>query len=217
MPPRSEAELLARAYDLVGRTLGEIARELEVSFGTDSVHTKGKLGVLIERALGANAGAGAVHDFPDLGVELKTIPVDEERRPRESTFVCTIALREAETVTWESSWLRAKLARVLWVPIATPRGSAWFERTVLGPLLWSPTPTQEEGLRADFEDLMGKIAIGRIEALTAREGRWLQVRPKAATGRVRTMMIGAEGEVILTVPRGFYLRASFTRALLAGG
>src|SRR6185312_4630377 len=106
-PPGSEGELLARAYGLTGRTLGEIARELDVTFGLDSVHTKGKLGDLIERALGATAGTGAVHDFPGLAVELKTIPVDDALRPRESTFVCTIALREAETVEWESSWVRA--------------------------------------------------------------------------------------------------------------
>ncbi|MEO6574127.1 MAG: MutH/Sau3AI family endonuclease, partial [Polyangiaceae bacterium] len=155
-----------------------------MTFGADTVHTKGKLGVLIEDALGANAGSGAVHDFPGLGVELKTIPVDEERRPRESTFVCTIALREAESVEWESSWVRAKLGRVLWVPIETPKTSPWQERTVLEPLLWSPSPDEEAGLRADFEELMGMIAIGQIEALTARDGRWLQVRPKAATGRV---------------------------------
>jgi DNA mismatch repair protein MutH len=214
-PPGSEAELLARAYGLVGRTLGEIGSELAVTFGADTVHTKGKLGELVERALGASGGTGAVHDFPGLGVELKTIPVDAELHPRESTFVCTIALRDAESVEWESSWVRAKLARVLWVPIETPRTSPWQERTVLEPLLWSPSPEQEAGLRADFEELMGTIAIGRIEALTARDGRWLQVRPKAATGSVRTTVIGLEGEVIRTIPRGFYLRASFTRALLA--
>ena len=43
----------------------------------------------------------------------------------------------------------------------------------------------------------------------------LQVRPKAATGRTRTFSFGPEGEWIATVPRGFYLRASFTRALLS--
>ena len=61
---------------------------------------------------------------------------------------------------------------------------------------------------------MGAIGAGNVEALTARTGRWLQVRPKAATGRTRTFSFGPEGEWIATVPRGFYLRASFTRALL---
>ena len=42
-----------------------------------------------------------------------------------------------------------------------------------------------------------------------------QLRPKAAHGRVRTTVAGAEGERIATVPRGFYLRARFTGAILA--
>lgn len=213
-PPRSEAELVARAHALAGRTLLDIARELDVSFSDDAVRTKGKLGTLIERALGAGAGSGAVHDFPGLGVELKTIPVDRQGRPRESTFVCTIAIRDTENAAWESSWVRAKLSRVLFVPIETESASRWSERTVLSPLLWSPTQEQEAALRADFDDLIGKIATGNIEALTAREGRALQVRPKARSGAARARMIGQDGEVIATVPRGFYLRATFTRTLL---
>ena len=53
-----------------------------------------------------------------------------------------------------------------------------------------------------------------IEELTAHRGRWLQVRPKARDGSVRTIAWGSEGEAIATVPRGFYLRARFTAALL---
>ena len=73
---------------------------------------------------------------------------------------------------------------------------------------------QERVLRGDFEEIMGAIGAGRIEELTARIGRYLQVRPKAAHGRVRTVSFGPEGEWIATVPRGFYLRARFTSALL---
>jgi DNA mismatch repair protein MutH len=70
-------------------------------------------------------------------------------------------------------------------------------------------------LRGDFDDVVGLIGIGRIEELTAHRGRWLQVRPKARDGSVRTIAWGGGGEAIATVPRGFYLRARFTGAVLA--
>jgi DNA mismatch repair protein MutH len=41
------------------------------------------------------------------------------------------------------------------------------------------------------------------------------VRPKARHGSARTVAFGGEGEAIATVPRGFYLRARFTGAILA--
>jgi DNA mismatch repair protein MutH len=70
-------------------------------------------------------------------------------------------------------------------------------------------------LRDDYDEIMGRIGAGGIEMLSARVGRWLQLRPKAADGAARTMAPGVDGELVATVPRGFYLRAMFTRAILA--
>jgi len=210
-------DLLAKARALEGKTVGEIADAMLVDTRGEAVRTKGTPGAILERALGAT-GTGKVVDFPDLGVELKTIPVDEKGAPAESTYVCTLSLADAETQEWESSWVRAKLARVLFVPLvgAGQKGDvAWTERRVGVPVLWSPTREQEDVLRGDFDDVVGLIGIGRIEDLTAHRGRWLQVRPKARDGSVRTVAWGAGNEAIETVPRGFYLRTRFTRAILA--
>jgi len=213
-PPRDEAELRHRAERLAGLTIARVASTLGLGAPEKGVHGKGKVGELIERALGASAGPSAAPDFPHLGIELKTIPVDGSGKPVESTFVCTISLADADMACWETSLVRTKLAHVLWLPIIGERGGSAAERRVGAPLFWRPTATQEAVLRADFDDAMGLIGIGGIEALTACAGRWLQVRPKAATGRSRTWSFGPEGERIPTVPRGFYLRARFTAALL---
>ncbi len=215
-PPASEGELRDRARWLAGRTIAELALALGVRPPQAGVHGKGKIGDLIERALGAAAGSAPLPDFAHLGIELKTIPVDLHGIPRESTFVCTISLADAERAEWETSVARAKLQHVLFVPVVGGVGLSSGERKIGSPLFWRPTREQESVLRADFDEAMGLVGAGGIEALTARTGRWLQVRPKARTGRVRTICFGPEGEWIATVPRGFYLRASFTRALLAG-
>ena len=213
-PPASEDELRDRALWLAGRSVGELASALGLGAPVSGVRGKGKAGDLLEKALGAEAGSAAIPDFPGLGIELKTIPVNAAGQPRESTFVCTISLADAERARWETSVAHAKLAHVLFVPLIGDGKKASNERLIGAPLFWRPTPRQEAVLRADFEDAMGIIGAGGIEAITARSGRWLQVRPKAATGRVRTISFGPEGEWIKTVPRGFYLRATFTAAIL---
>jgi DNA mismatch repair protein MutH len=213
-PPSDEGDLLERAAWIAGRTLGELARALQIAVPPAGSRGKGKMGSLVERALGAEAGSLSMPDFPRLGVELKTIPIDGSGSPRESTFVCSIALGDAEHAAWITSAARAKLARVLFVPIVVAAEDDVAERRIGRPFLWRPTPDQEAVLRDDFETAMGIIGAGGIEALTARTGRWLQVRPKAATGSVRTFSFGPEGEWIATVPRGFYLRTTLTRALL---
>ncbi len=212
--PRSVDELLARARAIEGVSLGELLRRLGCEASTDPVRTKGSAGETLERALGATGGSSKVHDFPELGVELKTIPVTSAGVPLESTYVCTLSLGDADAQEWDTSWVRAKLARVLFVPLIGPHGLAWQERVVGAPLLWSPTREQDDVLRGDFDDVVGLVGVGRIEELTAHRGRWLQVRPKARDGSVRTIAWGSDGEAIGTVPRGFYLRARFTGALL---
>lgn len=62
---------------------------------------------------------------------------------------------------------------------------------------------------------MDMIVLGQVERITARHGEVLQLRPKAANARALTEAIGARGEPILTLPRGFYLKKNFTQALLA--
>jgi DNA mismatch repair protein MutH len=213
-PPKDEAELARRAAALEGATLGDVARRVGLAFGAEGVRTKGKGGEIVERALGATGGSAKVHDFPALAIELKTIPTDERGHPHESTYVCTLPMDDVDRVEWETSWVRRKLARVLWVPLVAPHDAAHAARRIGRAQLWSPTPEQDAILRTDFEDALGAIALGHVEALTAHAGRWLQVRPKARDGAARTMSWGREGERIPTTPRGFYLRASFTAAIL---
>ncbi len=204
-PPRDLDELGARVRALEGLSVAE----LDVDGARSQLHRKGKTGQLIERALGATAGSAGIPDFPELGVELKTVPLDARGRPTESTFLASFAVAEADTLEWQTSSLRHKLSHVLWVPIVDDGAG----RRIGSPVFWRPTPEQNEVLRRDFEDLVGLVAIGRIEDLTAHLGRWLQVRPKAAHGRARTRAYGPDGP-LLTLPRGFYLRARVTEALL---
>lgn len=213
LPPRSLQELQARAAWLTGRTLEELRRLYDAECAGPMLHRKGKTGQLIECALGASAGSQSAPDFVKLGVELKTIPVDSQGRPRESTFVCSFSVADAEDAEWASSSVRGKLAHVLFVPVLRD-GRDDRASTLGAPLFWQPSEEQEAVLRADFDDLAGMIAIGQVEAVTAKLGKWLQVRPKAAHGRVRTRAYGPDGEYLETIPRGFYLRARFTGALL---
>ncbi len=214
MPPASVAELLARARALEGLSVGALVHAVGYDATSDPVRSKGSAGETLERALGATGGSTRALDFPGIGVELKTIPVTAEGAPLESTYVCTLSLADAESQEWETSWVREKLARVLFVPLVGAHGLPWQERVIGRACLWSPSAEQEAILRADFDDIVGLIGIGRIEELTAHRGRWLQVRPKARDGSARTLAWGAEGEPIATVPRGFYLRTRLTSALL---
>lgn len=214
-PPTDEHQLFQRAEALSGFTLGELATRAGWNIPADLKRVKGWVGMLLEFYLGASAGSKPEQDFADIGIELKTIPISAQGKPLETTFVCVAPLTGNSGITWESSHVRHKLARVLWVPVEGERQIPLAQRRVGAPLLWSPNEEEEELLRRDWEELMDLIVLGKVETITARHGEVLQLRPKAANSRALTEAIGEHGQPIMTLPRGFYLKKTFTGPMLA--
>ncbi len=214
-PPESEAELFERARGLAGRSLGEVSAELGVACPDTLKRAKGFVGMLLERALGATAGSKDVPDFPDLGVELKSLPVDGQGKPRESTFVCTMPLSDVAEMQWMGSRVQRKLARVLFVPVEATPEVAIAARRIGGPILWTASVEEEAALRRDWDELAGLVGAGHVESVTAHLGEYLQVRPKAAHSKVRTLAPGGDDGLVSVNPKGFYLRTKFTAAIVA--
>ena len=161
---------------------------------------KGWTGKLFDRALGVSGTNRPQPDFPELGVELKTIPIDRRGQPRESTFVCSAPLSALHTLTWEQSRVRSKVACILWIPVEAEASIPLGERRAGSPLLWRPSDEEEAALKRDWEDIAAMIAEGFTDAISATRGEILQLRPKGAN---------AESE-----RRGFYLRRRFTATIL---
>ena len=214
-PPQNETILIRRAVNLSGKTLGAIAAQHGTQCPPDLKRHKGWVGQLIEWILGASAGSRAEPDFPQLGIELKTIPVDETGKPRESTYVCVAPLDGSMATRWEESWVCRKLAKVLWIPIITDPETPLADRRIAAPKLWCPNTREAHLLQSDWEGLAELIATGSIWQMDAFKGEVLQLRPKGANKNDLVWAIDEEGQWVQTVPRGFYLRPSFTRTLLA--
>lgn len=209
--PQTRRELELRAEALDGRNVAEVAAALAWELPVDARRAKGFVGQLVEAALGADPLAGDMPDFPGLAVELKTVPMSRKGRPAESTFCCSIAMAVADHAQWETSRLKKRLACVLWLPVQAAAVAPLAKRRFGRARFWSPSPIQLDALRADWEDLMG--AIGAGSPPSAHEGRLLQVRPKAASSRDRTLAPGADGPR-RSLPLGFYLRTSFVADIL---
>ena len=205
---------MARAQAIAGQSVAALAAGQGVAVRSESRRAKGWAGQLIEAYLGASAGSLSEPDFQLIGVELKTIPVSADGVPRESTYVCTVPLMGGAALHWRDSNVQRKLARVLWVPVISDAGTDPGDRTLGWPLLWSPSPAQAVALEADWRELMDMVCLGELESISAHHGTCLQIRPKAADSRARRWGIGESGEAVRTLPRGFYLRPSFTRAIL---
>lgn len=214
LPPSSIDELLTRCQRIAGLSLGELAALAGVQVPENLQRHKGWQGQLLELWLGASAGSRPQQDFPELGVELKTVPIDANWQPIETTYVCYAPLLNRPGIRWHTSNVRNKLSQVLWLPIEGDRKIPVAHRRVANALLWSPDEHEDAVLQKDWEELTEMIVLGQVEQITARHGNALHIRPKAANGSVQTDALGPEGQKIRTRPRGFYLRKTFTRQIL---
>lgn len=94
MTPQTEQELLQRAQAIAGLRFADLAQSLHMPVPPDLKRDKGWVGMLIETALGATAGSKAEQDFAHLGIELKTLPINAQGMPLETTFVSLAPLTQ---------------------------------------------------------------------------------------------------------------------------
>ncbi len=212
--PRNLQDLQSRCQQIAGKTIGHLAEELKLRVPNNLLQAKGWIGQLLEAALGASATSKAIVDFPELGVELKTIPISSGGKPLESTYVCTVQTN-ANAYQWRDSWVYQKLRHVLWVPFVADDNLPIPQRIIVQPFLWQMDPAMENILRTDWEELMDLLMLGEGKKLSAKFGTFLHIRPKAANNRILVDYLEHDGNHTKIVPKGFYLRTSFTQRLLA--
>ena len=182
------------------------------------VRTKGWSGQVIEHELGVAVGGARGPDFEALGIELKTVPVTPALVPLESTAVCQIDPIAIAGESWETSYVRAKLARVLFVALEVPPGARSVgDRRVAAVRLWAPARDEEAALRADFELFVREyFRRGRAAEITGHLGERAAGAPEGPRRRrpARRLRRGRAARRA-SARCGFYLRPAFVARILA--
>lgn len=207
------SQILDKALELEGFTFSQLARVLNLSVPSDSKHAKGWLGQAVELFLGAKAGSLPIPDFPELKLELKTLPINAKGRVMESTYVTTLPLLGDYSLHWEQSPCFQKLQLVLWIPIEGDKSIIYGHRRIGRAILWQPNDEQYPILKKDWEDITDMVIQGHIEKIHGGLGQYLHVRPKAADATSLTYALNEQSEIIQTIPRGFYLRSQLTQEI----
>lgn len=211
--PKSLAELKHRLDAIKGVSLEDICRQLDIAMPENSTRGKGFTGQVIEYVLGADAKTLPLPDFRDFALELKTLPVDANLKPLESTFLCHANLNPVTHIPFEKSALYKKTRCMLFVFILSPDDKELGHRRILGYYFFMPDKDELETIKADYDELMDMVCQGRAHEINARIGTIVQMRPKAASGRELTQIVDRFGQIAYTRPRGFYMRRSFTQAM----
>lgn len=209
----NENNLLKHAKSMNGYSINELSVKYNIQLKKNTKN-KGYLGNIIENFFGLQNNNKPIKDFYSLGIELKTIPINDKGIPLESTFICSVPLIRNSGLIWNTSYVRYKINRILWIPIEKNKSTNITEYRVKYPFLWSPNYEEEKKIKTDWNEIMDMVVLGKIKNISSQYGEILFVKTKANSKKNYTQAIGEDGQPILTIPKGFYLRKKFTYLLL---
>lgn len=205
--------ILNKAKSLRGYTLEDLGNYLKIKFPLDQqnlLNAKGLTGQIIEILLEATANSKPLPDFPELKLEIKTLPITLLGHPLETTYVCTAPLLpKSDAFDFKKSVVYKKLSKVLWIPIIVNDN----KRTIGNAFIWEPTTDELLLIERDWLELTQMLYLGDLDKVNSHFGEILQIRPKAADSTALTAGLNQEGQKINTLPRGYYLRTSYTEKI----
>src|SRR5438128_2640357 len=107
----TRAEILARATDMQGKTLGELAGGALTPI-VSGTRTRGDVGAIVEAWFGIPPNSVQGADFPGAGIELKTVPLagsGNAQTVKERTFLTMVDYEGLVRETWSTAAIRHKL------------------------------------------------------------------------------------------------------------
>src|SRR5438552_10406230 len=207
----SEAEIVARANRLPGKTLGDLGAS-----GLSPlpyVQAKREVGQAVESFFGIPPNPNPEPDFPAAGIELKVVPLIRPTRKtlrvKERTFLSMIDYGSLIKETWETAKVRKKLDLLL-VYYEHLENQPRVEFPVLRVIRWTPSGGVEELLRQDWERAQRKVMMGRAHELSESDGLIMGPSTKGVgRGQTRPQPLSD----IQAVPRAWALKPAFTQNL----
>lgn len=204
--------MLEFSLNLIQPYIGQRMCEIAQIKGFALKNRKGDIGQIVEQLFGVKPSSYAGPDLPELGIEIKTLPVNLCGAVIENTYVNKISLPFRET-DFEHSCLWQKIKKIIFVPVIGDKQDKLENRRLGQPFIWEASGGEFRQLKQDWLDLTQYLRLGMWTLINSKLGEILHIRPKAAHGRDLSTF-DALGQEHCILPMGFYLRKSFTQLLI---
>ncbi|CAC9604514.1 hypothetical protein BHECKSOX_146 [Bathymodiolus heckerae thiotrophic gill symbiont] len=115
-----EQELLDKIGKYVGKTIGEISKELNILIPS----AKNAIPVIINKIIGFQGAKSKIKEFEQVGILIKTIPIRMiDLKLYEAVSFPAIKFLEFEKEEWCNSLLSEQLTRIFFIPVSRDKSS----------------------------------------------------------------------------------------------
>ena len=211
--PENEEDLIKRAFSLTGKKIVELCEPFNKFFNEKSKKSKGYLGKILEMYLGASAGNLPIPDFPNLKIELKILPLNKNMLPKSNVKICYNSNMPTQSnYKWDSSIVKLKLNKVLWIPIEADSSIPLRERRICHPFL-SHLKDYENIIKEDYKNITYFLFSGKMEYISANLGKYL-ILQSISSNKNLTNYFNFDGDLIRTNFKAFYLKKNYLRKII---
>lgn len=190
-------EYMRPLFDIIsnskGKTIGEIKDELNIE---RSKMVKGASGLIVENLLGIENNNRDEADIPEIGCEIKILPLQKNRdgsiKAKEPTAIQMINYMEVAKETWETAKLRGKIALTFWVVYLVKKNGKSLNQNdyVIVDYFW----TILQMYKMVYSKRIGKRykATSKKVVLTNYLAAWvfiLNLKQKAQITKIRRMLL----------------------------
>lgn len=211
-------ELMRPLFDIIstskGKTIGQIKDELSIE---RSKMVKGASGLIVESLLGIENNNRPGADLPEIGCEIKILPLQKNRdgviKAKEPTAIQMINYMEVAKETWETAKLRGKIALTFWVVYLAKKDGKSLNQNdyiIVDYFLDHPSDFQNGKFKKDWEEIQEYIKTGRADQLSCSMGEYLEPKTKGANNQDKTDAPDGKGGTIKARRRAFYYKKNYT-------
>lgn len=201
-----------------GKTIGQIKEELHIE--RDKM-VKGASGLIVENLLGIPNNNRSEADIPEIGCEIKILPLQKNRngdiKAKEPTAIQMINYMEVEKETWETAKLRTKINLTFWIVyLAKHNGKSLHqnEYIIIDYFLDHPSDLHQGIFKKDWEDIQEYIIKGNADKLSCSMGIYLEPKTKGANNKDVTDAPDGKGGKIKARRRAFYYKKNYTNTVI---
>lgn len=201
-----------------GKTIGQIKDEMSIA---RSKMVKGASGLIVENLLGIPNNNRDGADIPEIGCEIKILPLQKNRdgaiKAKEPTAIQMINYVEVAKETWETAKLRGKIDLTFWVVyLAKKDGKALNQNdyVIVDYFLDHPDDVQNSVFKKDWEEIQKYIKTGRADLLSCSMGEYLEPKTKGKNNQDKTDAPDGKGGTIKARRRAFYYKKKYTNTAI---
>ncbi len=212
-------EVLTPLFNIIahtkGKTIGQLKEELFI--GEKCKMKKGAAGLIVENILGIKNNNRDEPDIPQIGCEIKILPLQKNRdgtiKAKEPTAIQMINYCEVAKETWETAKLRSKINLTFWVVyLAKENGKskAQDEYVIVDYFLDHPSDVQNGIFKTDWEEIQSYIVRGDADKLSCSMGTYIEPKTKGANNEDKTDAPDGKGGLTRVRRRAFYYKKNYT-------